>query len=53
LTGRDVRVSGPDTAVRGRVSGVDDDGALLLVTDAGTTTRVLAGEVTLRSGGGS
>ena len=53
LTGRDVRVSGPDTAIRGRVSGIDDDGALLLVTDAGAATRVLAGEVTLRSGEGA
>jgi BirA family biotin operon repressor/biotin-[acetyl-CoA-carboxylase] ligase len=52
LTRRDVRVSGPDAAVGGRVSGVDDDGALLLVTDGGAPTRVLAGEVTLRPGEG-
>jgi BirA family biotin operon repressor/biotin-[acetyl-CoA-carboxylase] ligase len=53
LTGREVRVSGADAALRGRVSGVDDDGALLLVTDTGGTTRVLAGEVTLRAGEGA
>ena len=51
LTGRAVRVSGPDAATHGRVVGVDDDGALLLTRDDGGTQRVLAGEVTLRDGG--
>jgi BirA family biotin operon repressor/biotin-[acetyl-CoA-carboxylase] ligase len=51
LTGRAVRVSGPDAAAHGRVVGVDDDGALLLARDGGGTQRVLAGEVTLRDGG--
>jgi BirA family biotin operon repressor/biotin-[acetyl-CoA-carboxylase] ligase len=53
LTGREVRVSGPDTAAVGRVLGVDDDGALRLAGAAGTTLRVVAGEVTLRCGEGS
>jgi len=52
LTGRAVRVSGPDTTIRGRVVGVDDEGALLLERDGGETVRVLAGEVTLHDGGG-
>jgi BirA family biotin operon repressor/biotin-[acetyl-CoA-carboxylase] ligase len=47
LTGRAVRVSGPDTTVEGRVVGVDDEGALLLERDGGGTARVVAGEVTL------
>lgn len=53
LTGRAIRVSGPDGAVGGRVCGVDDDGALLLEAGAGGTMRVRAGEVTLRDGGGA
>ena len=48
LTGRAVRVSGSDTTVEGRVVGVDDEGALVLERDCGGTTRVVAGEVTLR-----
>src|SRR5579875_3239990 len=47
LTGKTVRVSGPDGAVSGRVLGVDDAGALRLLTDAGER-RIVAGEVTLR-----
>jgi len=47
LTGRAVRVSGPDTTVEGRVVGVDDEGALVLERDGGGRVRVVAGEVTL------
>ena len=52
LTGRTVRVSGLDAAVQGRVVGVSDEGALELEGAEGGTLRVLAGEVTLRDGGG-
>lgn len=52
LTGRAVRVSGPEAAAQGRVVGVDDEGALRLERADGATLRVLAGEVTLRDGGG-
>jgi BirA family biotin operon repressor/biotin-[acetyl-CoA-carboxylase] ligase len=48
LTGRAVRVSGPDATVEGRVVGVDDEGALLVERDGGARVRVVAGEVTLR-----
>jgi len=47
LTGKTVRVSGPEGETSGRVLGVDDDGALRLGTAAGER-RVVAGEVTLR-----
>jgi BirA family biotin operon repressor/biotin-[acetyl-CoA-carboxylase] ligase len=47
LTGRTVRVQGPEGAVAGRVLGVDDAGALRLLTAAGEQ-RIVAGEVTLR-----
>jgi BirA family biotin operon repressor/biotin-[acetyl-CoA-carboxylase] ligase len=53
LTGRAVRVSGPEAAAQGRVVGVDDEGALRLEGADGTALRVLAGEVTLRDGEGS
>jgi BirA family biotin operon repressor/biotin-[acetyl-CoA-carboxylase] ligase len=52
LTGRAVRVSGPDAAAQGRVVGIDDDGALRLERADGAMLRVLSGEVTLRDGGG-
>jgi BirA family biotin operon repressor/biotin-[acetyl-CoA-carboxylase] ligase len=51
LTGRAVRVSGPEAATHGRVAGVDDDGALLLEGPDGARVRVLSGEVTLREEG--
>lgn len=51
LTGRAVRVRGPEAATHGRVAGVDNDGALLLEGPAGARVRVLAGEVTLREEG--
>jgi BirA family biotin operon repressor/biotin-[acetyl-CoA-carboxylase] ligase len=52
LRGRTVEVSGPATAVSGRVRGVDDEGALLLAGADGRTRRVIAGEVTLQRGVG-
>jgi BirA family biotin operon repressor/biotin-[acetyl-CoA-carboxylase] ligase len=53
LTGREVRVTGPEGPVAGRVLGVDDDGALRLAGADGAMRRVIAGEVTLRDGEGS
>ncbi|MGH7896077.1 MAG: biotin--[acetyl-CoA-carboxylase] ligase [Candidatus Binatia bacterium] len=50
LAGRAVVVHVPDGEVAGRVEGLDDDGALRLVDDAGVTRRVVAGEVTIRGG---
>jgi BirA family biotin operon repressor/biotin-[acetyl-CoA-carboxylase] ligase len=50
--GKTVQVSGGDAQqcdrIQGLVIGVDEDGALLVQTDDGTTRRVLAGDVTLR-----
>ena len=48
LTGTDVRVASPDGEVAGRVLGLDADGALRLTRPDGTSTRIVAGEVTLR-----
>lgn len=42
-----VTITGEDRAINGLCIGVDDDGALLLRTDEGTT-RILSGEVSLR-----
>ena len=42
--GRDVRVEMADGAFTGMATGIDDDGALLVTNDAGTT-RVIAGDV--------
>ena len=51
MQGRAVTVSSPGAQeIRGVVSGVDRDGALL-VEDSGRTRRVLAGDVTLRAKG--
>jgi len=50
LAGRAVVVHVPGGEVAGRVEGLDDDGALRLVDDAGVTRRVVAGEVTIRGG---
>jgi BirA family biotin operon repressor/biotin-[acetyl-CoA-carboxylase] ligase len=48
LQGRTVQVTAGDHVTRGRVCGIDDEGALLLEDSTGTTRRVTAGEVTLR-----
>jgi len=48
LTGTDVRVASPDGEVAGRVLGLDADGALRVARPDGTSTRIIAGEVTLR-----
>ena len=48
MPGRRVRVRGvDDSETCGRVRGIDVDGSLLLVDDAGGETRVVAGDVTL------
>ncbi len=47
LTGREVQVVTADGEIAGRVLGMDDDGALRVVTATGDA-RVVAGEVTLR-----
>jgi BirA family biotin operon repressor/biotin-[acetyl-CoA-carboxylase] ligase len=50
LTGTTVAVASPTGEVRGRVLGLDDDGALLLRGPAGDMVRLTAGEVTVRDG---
>lgn len=54
MAGRRVRIGGPGLAreVVGTVHGVDEDGALLVESEAGPIERVLAGDVTLLRGGG-
>lgn len=47
VAGRRVRVSFHDREVSGEVTGIDDDGALLLKLADGGTERVLAGDVTI------
>ncbi len=48
--GRQVQVTTPQGALAGWVEGVDADGALILRTPDGQRKRILAGDVTLRSG---
>ena len=53
LTGFLVTVGGAGVAggeVEGRVTGIDDDGALRLMDGAGAGHRIVAGEVTIRGG---
>jgi len=45
LAGKRVEVVGHDETLRGTVSGLDADGALLLKNDHGSVTRILAGDV--------
>lgn len=45
LTGKPVAVDVPRGSLRGRVAGLDDDGALLLRLEDGTVERILAGDV--------
>jgi BirA family biotin operon repressor/biotin-[acetyl-CoA-carboxylase] ligase len=51
MRGRRVRVldavGGGAAAVEGAATGIDDDGALLVLRDDGTTERVVAGDVTI------
>jgi BirA family biotin operon repressor/biotin-[acetyl-CoA-carboxylase] ligase len=47
LQGREVTAVTPQATVRGRVIGLDDDGALRLVDDAGAVHRIVAGEVSI------
>jgi len=48
LTGTDVRVASAEGEMAGRVLGLDADGALMLARPDGTSTRIVAGEVTVR-----
>jgi BirA family biotin operon repressor/biotin-[acetyl-CoA-carboxylase] ligase len=50
LTGREVAVAGGDGERRGRVTGLDGEGALVLRDPDGATVRVLAGDVTVVGG---
>jgi BirA family biotin operon repressor/biotin-[acetyl-CoA-carboxylase] ligase len=50
LTGRAVQIDGAGQRCAGVVTGIGDDGALLLRDAAGHETRVLAGDVTLVGG---
>jgi len=50
LAGERVTVSNNDRVTVGRVSGIDEYGALLLEVDDGTTVQVLAGDVRLVNG---
>jgi len=52
LTGKAVRVAGPDGETAGRVLGLDGDGALRLEGPDGRVVRIVAGEVTVRDGYG-
>jgi BirA family biotin operon repressor/biotin-[acetyl-CoA-carboxylase] ligase len=47
--GQHVQANGGSESWIGVASGVDEDGALLLLLDDGTTRRLLAGDVTLRA----
>jgi BirA family biotin operon repressor/biotin-[acetyl-CoA-carboxylase] ligase len=50
LRGRDVRVDDAAGSVNGTAVGIDSDGALLLETAPGARRRVVAGDVSVRSG---
>ena len=52
LTGTEVRVASPEGEERGRVLGLDGDGALRLRRSDGRVVRIVAGEVTVRHGYG-
>jgi BirA family biotin operon repressor/biotin-[acetyl-CoA-carboxylase] ligase len=49
LIGKQVEVDGQGAPLHGMVAGIDRDGALLLTLADGTTERVLAGDVKVRS----
>jgi BirA family transcriptional regulator, biotin operon repressor / biotin---[acetyl-CoA-carboxylase] ligase len=50
LTGRQVRIEDATRSYEGRVSGIADDGALVLRDAAGGDVRVIAGDVTVLAG---
>jgi BirA family biotin operon repressor/biotin-[acetyl-CoA-carboxylase] ligase len=50
LHGREVRLDGFGGPVKGTAHGIDHDGALLLETPSGERRRVVAGDVSVRSG---
>lgn len=45
--GQPVTVNGPDTTYKGIMVGVDENGALLIKQENGSTATILAGDVTL------
>ena len=49
-TGTEVQVATPDGDQRGRVLGLDPDGALRLEAADRSIVRIVAGEVTIREG---
>ncbi|MFP6626873.1 MAG: biotin--[acetyl-CoA-carboxylase] ligase [Deltaproteobacteria bacterium] len=51
LSGKEVRVNGPNGEIVGICAGIDSDGALLVKQEGGgTAQRILAGDVTMRGG---
>jgi BirA family biotin operon repressor/biotin-[acetyl-CoA-carboxylase] ligase len=50
LHGREVRLDETGGPVKGMAHGIDHDGALLLETPSGERRRVVAGDVSVRSG---
>ncbi|MGD2167316.1 MAG: biotin--[acetyl-CoA-carboxylase] ligase [Gammaproteobacteria bacterium] len=49
LRGKTIRVGSGQTSLEGTASGIDDDGALLIVDQAGQTQRVLAGDASVHT----
>jgi BirA family biotin operon repressor/biotin-[acetyl-CoA-carboxylase] ligase len=50
MMGRDVVVHSMDKVEKGRVAGLDEDGALLLSKEKGQMERIIAGDIILREG---
>jgi BirA family biotin operon repressor/biotin-[acetyl-CoA-carboxylase] ligase len=48
LSGRPIRIQAPSGAWLGTAAGIDDDGALLVMTEDGACRRVASGEVSVR-----
>jgi BirA family biotin operon repressor/biotin-[acetyl-CoA-carboxylase] ligase len=48
LKGKPIRIQAPSAAWFGTAAGIDDDGALLVVTTDGSSRRVTSGEVSVR-----
>lgn len=48
LRGKAIRVGTEETALEGRADGIDDDGALLVLSESGIRERVLAGDASVR-----
>ena len=48
LRGKQVRVGTDADVFEGRADGIDEDGALRVVSESGVTRRILAGEASVR-----